>query len=62
MEFAISVAVIGKALLLAVVSLFVALVVLSPINPSKTQFTVFAIVEAIMFAFTFGFFSIKLVA
>jgi hypothetical protein len=65
MEFAVSFVVIGKALLFAVASLFVALVVLSPINdqnPGKVQFTVFAIVEALMFAFTFGFFSVKLVA
>ena len=65
MEFAVSFVVSGKALLFAIASLFVALVVLSPINDhntSKTQFTVFAIVEAVMFAFTFGFISFKLVA
>lgn len=65
MEFAVSLTLVGKAIMFVFASMFVAIVVLSPVNdqgPGKIQFSVFAIVEVVMFAFTFDFISLKMVA
>jgi hypothetical protein len=65
MELAISVMLVAKIMGFLAGSLFLALAALLPINDtptSRTQFTIWFILEVILFAVIFGFVSFKVVA
>jgi hypothetical protein len=64
MEFAISISLVAKTFVFLFLTAIAALMILSPINDqntSKTQWVIFAIVDALLFAAVSGFISFKVV-